>query len=284
VTRVRVPGSTSNLGAGFDCLGLALDFWLEAELVPGDGEATYAGTVADLTAETDLVHGILAERGVLANRSLRVTSTIPVGKGLGSSGAAAVAAFALAGLDRDAVYREAVRLEGHPDNVGPAVYGGLVLAAHRPVRLALHRSLGIALAIPEAGVSTKAARAILPAEVPREVAVQQAARSAALVQGLVTGDADLIDFGMDDRLAVPHRKRMIPGYDAALEAGLDAGACGVTISGAGSTLVAVTEHGMALEVARALAAALTAAGTRAEPATPAPALEGLTSRPAPSPR
>lgn len=267
MTRVRVPASTSNLGAGFDCLGLALDLWLEAELLPGEGAAEYAGTLAGLAPETDLVYGILEERGALDGH-LRVRSDIPVGKGLGSSGAAAVAGFALAGLDRDAVFREAARLEGHPDNVGPAVYGGLVLAAHRPTKLALHPSIGVALAIPEASVSTKQARAVIPPEVPRDVVVQQAARAAALVQGLVTGDADLIDFGMEDRLAVPHRKDLIPGFDAAVEAGLDAGAYGVTISGAGSALVALTDRALADEVADALAHALTGVGNPATPLAP----------------
>lgn len=274
MTRVRVPGSTSNLGAGFDCLGLALDLWLEAELVPGRGGPEYGGTLETLTSETDLIFGVLAERNLLDGRTLRVRSDIPVGKGLGSSGAAAVAAFALAGLARDDIYGEAVRLEGHPDNVGPAVYGGLVLAAHRPTRLRLHASLGIALAIPDATVRTTEARAVLPVEVSRDVTVQQAARSAALVHGLVTGDADLIDFGMEDRLAVPHRKRLIPGYDAAVAAGLEAGAYGVTLSGAGSALVAVTERELATEVAETMAAGLRGAGNPSRPLAPGVA-EGI---------
>lgn len=273
MTRVRVPASTSNLGAGFDCLGLALDLWLQAELRSGDGDPEYGGTLAGLTPETDLVYGVLETRGLLDGRRLRLHSDIPIGRGLGSSGAAAVAAFALAGLERDAVFREAAQLEGHPDNVGPAVYGGLVLAAHKPVKLVLHPSLGTALAIPEAGVSTKQARAVIPPEVPKDIVVQQAARAAALVQGLVTGDADLIDYGMEDRLAVPHRKDLIPGFDAAVEAGLDAGAYGVTISGAGSALVAVTDRALAGEVADAVARALTDAGNPARPLAPAVAGE-----------
>ena len=265
---VRVPASTSNLGAGFDFLGLALDLWLEARLEDGRGEPVYQGTLADLDPDEDLIASILIERDLLRARRLVVSSSIPVGRGLGSSAAATVAAFALAGLERDDIYKEAAAREGHPDNVGPAVYGGLVLAAHKPTRLLLHRSIGIALAVPDLIVPTKLARERLPLDVPTGIVIQQAQRAAALVQGLVSGDADLVDFGMDDRLAVPMRKDLIPGYDNAVDAGLDAGAWGVTISGAGSTLVAVTDAAIVDGVAEAMAEALRAAGTVAMPMVP----------------
>jgi len=271
---VRVSASTSNLGAGFDCLGLALDLWLETRLESGRGEAVYGGTLESLDPDDDLIAAILLERDLLRGKRLIVTSNIPVGRGLGSSAAATVAALLLAGLEGDDLYREAVQREGHPDNVGPAIYGGLVLAAHKPTRLPLHRSIGIALAVPELIISTKTARERLPIEVPRSVVVQQAQRAAALVHGLVHGDADLVDYGMDDRLAVPVRKNLIPGYDDAVEAGLVAGAWGVTISGAGSTLVAVTDVSIADSVAEAMAEALTGAGTVAMPMAP-----GVVTRP-----
>jgi homoserine kinase len=279
---VRVPASTSNLGAGFDCVGLALDLWLEGRLVPGEGPPAYGGTLAVLAPEDDLMRRLLIERDALKGRRLVATSTIPVGKGLGSSAAAVVAALALARLadgdplDREVIYRGAAQEEGHPDNAGPAVYGGLVLAAHRATRLTLHRDLAVALAVPSAAIPTREARDLLPADVPREVAVQQAARAAALVLGLTWGDPDLIDFGMDDRLAVPHRRRLIRGYDAAVAAALEAGAYGVSISGAGSALVAVAAREDVVPVAGRMAEALTAAGNRAEPLGAKVAAEGLT--------
>jgi len=278
---VRVPASTSNLGAGFDCLGLALDLWLEARLEEGEGPPRYTGTVAGLDAESDLTHRLLGEREALADCHLVVRSDIPIGKGLGSSAAAIVAGIALARLalgdpfDRDAIFRGAAQEEGHPDNAGPAVYGGLVLAAHRPTKLSLHRDLGVALAIPEHAISTKLARDLIPASVPREIVVAQAARSAALVLGLTWGDPDLIDFGMDDRLAVPHRRNLIRGYDDAVSAALDVGAYGVTISGAGSALVAIASGDDVGQVADAMADALRTAGTPADPVRARVATEGL---------
>jgi homoserine kinase len=267
---VRVPASTSNLGAGFDCLGLALDLWLEARLEPGDGEPRYLGTLSGLDRHSDLMIALLEERGVLQGHRLTVQSAIPVGKGLGSSAAAIVAGLGLArlaageALDPDAIFRDAAQEEGHPDNAGPAVYGGLVLAAHRPTRLTLHRDLAVALAVPERTIETRAAREMLPPLVPRETATAQAARNAALVLGLTWGDPDLIDFGMEDRLAVPHRRHLIPGYDDAVAAALEAGAYGVTISGAGSALIAICSREDATPVAQAMAGELTRSGNPSE--------------------
>lgn len=275
---VRVPASTSNLGAGFDCLGLALELWLEARLVEGDGEPRYTGTLAPLNPRQDFLGQTL---GPIQGRRLEVDSEIPVGRGLGSSAAARVAGIALrqlAGgntLAADAIFAEAARLEGHPDNAGPAVYGGLVLASHRPARLTLSSRIAIALAIPDATIDTHAARARLPHDVPREVAIAQAARAAALVLGLTGGDPHLIGFGMEDQLAVPHRKDLIPGFDAAVAAGREAGAYGVTISGAGSALLAFTSPRSTAAVGEAMALALTRAGNPARPLTPKVAEGGL---------
>jgi len=270
---VRVPASTSNLGAGFDCLGLALDFWLEARLVEGDGGTTYGGTLEKITPDEDFL--LLALGGAVPQgMQLEVQSTIPLCRGLGSSAAARVAGLVLSLLssnepiDRDAVFASAETLEGHTDNAGPAVYGGLVLAAHRPTLLQFHESLGVALTIPDQLSSTQAARAILPPRIAREDAISQASRSAALVLGLKQGDGELIRYGMKDRIAVPHRKQLITGFDQAVLAGLEAGAYGVTISGAGSAILAVTPKAIASDVSRAMTDVIVTVGGNATAAAP----------------
>jgi homoserine kinase len=270
---VRVPASTSNLGAGFDCLGLALDLWMEVRVAEGDGEPQYSGTVAGLDPTTEIVSTI-AGSAIPEHRHLEIQSDIPIARGLGSSAAAAVAGFALRqvldsnSVERDAAYEQAVAHEGHPDNAGAATYGGFVLAAPRPARLAFNRALAIALAIPESRIDTKQARAILPESLPRADAIRQASRAAALVLGLMNAEPDLIEFGMDDQIAVPLRKGLILGYDAAVAAGMAAGGYGVTISGSGSALVAVTTVEKKDDVAAAMANALSDAGNPAVPLTP----------------
>lgn len=270
---VRVPASTSNLGAGFDCLGLALDVWMEVRVVHGNGDPQYTGTVEGLSPPSEIVHTVVND-SLPEGHHLEVQSDIPIARGLGSSAAAAVAGYALrqvlgtSSVDRDAAYEQAVAHEGHPDNAGAATYGGFVLAAPRPARLAFNRALGVALAVPEARIDTKQARAILPDSLPRAGTIRQASRAAALVLGLMNAERDLIEYGMDDQIAVPLRKGLILGYDAAVTAGMAAGAYGVTISGSGSALIAVTGVDQREHVAAAMADALSDAGNPSAPMTP----------------
>ncbi len=271
---VRVPCSTSNLGAGFDCVGLALRRYLTAAFQPGDGpglELERAGTLdgLDVCPADDLIVRVfrseMQRRGwpEVAGR-LRVSSEIPVGRGLGSSAAAIVAAIALAAAAIGALVQtgealaEAERWEGHPDNVAPALLGGLLAVVRRedgvarPMRLGLSEHLGFAFAAPGSGVSTAAARAALPAVVPHAVAVRAAARMAALIRGLGTGDEDALRIAFADELHVPYRLPLIPRADAVLHAARDAGAYAVTISGSGSGLIAACAPDAAPAIADAM--------------------------------
>jgi homoserine kinase len=260
---VRVPCSTSNLGAGFDCIGLAFDRYLDAGYEPG-GDAlriSRTGTLADLDASADDVlvraftsalrrHGVARPAG-----SLMVGSAIPVGYGLGSSGAAAVAGGALAAaatgtaLDRDGALAAAIRLEGHPDNAAPALFGGLTAVAvteqgvPRAMRLPLARGIGWSFAAPDAIVSTQRARAALPQHVPHSAATRTTGRMAALLFGLANADAEALATGFGDELHVPYRLPLIPGAREAMGAALAAGAWAVTISGSGSGLLAACPPG-----------------------------------------
>lgn len=273
--RVRVPCSTSNLGAGFDCIGLALSRYLEVTWEPADGlRVERGGTLAglDIDPEGDAVVSAFASalgaRGESNVRGVfRMTSTIPVARGLGSSAAATVAGLALAAAAHgerpavDSLLDAAVRIEGHADNSAPCLMGGLVGVARtadagsRAFRLPLSDALGFAFAAPAVEVSTVQARRSLPSTVPHAAAVRSLSRVAALVHGLASGEPDLLRIGFEDELHVPWRLPLIPGADGAIAAARAAGAFAVTISGSGSGLIAVSAKDRAAGVASAMAAA-----------------------------
>jgi len=287
--RVRVPASTSNLGAGFDCLGLALDFYLEASFMPGNGQlrSERTGSLAGLAGEDLLVECFrqgLGERGIDAGGVVNATSEIPIGRGLGSSASATVAGLALAAvaagesLEPLGLLGPAVAREGHPDNAAPALFGGFVGVVPDDsdlvvIRLPLSPDIAFAWAAPARQVGTREAREALPAAVPHGVATRALSRTVALVQGMAVGDAALIRSGFSDELHVPHRLPLIPGGVDAMRAAEAAGAWAVTISGSGSGLIAACPRGTEAAVAEAMAAAFRA--TAADPA----ARSGIIARP-----
>ena len=270
---VRVPASTANLGAGFDCVGAAVDRCLTASVVvqpePGLGTTIQrGGTLAglDVAPEEDwVVVGLRAACEVAGRKApealrIRVSSNIPVARGLGSSAAAvvagAVAATGVVGftLTDEQLLDACAKVEGHPDNVAAAIHGGavLVVGAARVVPLTVARGLTLVFAVPDFEVTTRDARAVLPKELPHRTATQAAARGAALVHGLATGEADVLRVALDDVLHVPFRRSLIDGYDSVCSAAVGAGAFGATLSGSGSTLVAVAPERQAPAVAEAM--------------------------------
>jgi homoserine kinase len=262
--RVRVPGSTSNLGAGFDTIGLAVSRYLTAEYRAGDGPLVIdrRGTLASLQGmPEDLDLFAQAMRSVCPSLggTLVLDSEIPVGRGLGSSAAAVVGGLTLGAAVRGArvdVLRTARRWESHLDNVAPCLLGGLVAVVESEAfPLVLAPGIAFAYAAPGVPLSTARARAALPATVPHSEAARALGHLAALIRGLETADVELLTLGLSDRLHVPYRLPLIPGGAEVRDAGLAAGAWGVTVSGAGSGLLAVTAPDKAASVAEAMAAA-----------------------------
>lgn len=270
--RVRVPCSTSNLGSGFDTVGLALDRYLHASFEPADvGELVVerTGTLArldpehepDLVAET--FTRTLVREGIVPAGVLRLRSDIPVARGLGASAAAVLAGYDLARAvrsaprDDDGAFETALRHEGHGDNAAPSLFGGLRAVARTAdgpvvIQLVLSVEVGFAYAAPAAGISTREAREILPSHVPHRMAAATLGRLVALVRGLAEGDPELIRIGVRDELHVPHRIPLIPSANMAMSAGADAGAWAVTVSGAGSGLIAMCPPERASAVAAAM--------------------------------
>jgi homoserine kinase len=294
--RVRVPATSANLGGGFDCIGIAVDRWLSAsveadhDLRSGDAAITIGrgGTLASLALapEDDAVYtGFVAAcvaggRAVPKRLAFFVDSEIPVARGLGASSAALVAGARLAdvalalGLGAPALAELCTRIEGHPDNVAPALFGGAMLAVPDNGSIETRRwvfaslpvdpSLAFVFVIPPYPVETAAARAILPREVTHEIAVRAAGKGASLAHGLATGDGALLRIALDDVLHVPYRRGLVPGLASLHDAACAAGAYGATLSGSGSTLVAVAPQEAAERVADAMREQWSAEGVMAD--------------------
>jgi homoserine kinase len=252
---VRVPASSANLGPGFDVLAAALALRVEVEVVE-------TGTFA---IETDL--DIARDRRNLCVRAFerlhpsagftfRIRSEIPLSGGLGSSAAAIVAGLMAADhmfeLDAD-VFRLACEVEGHPDNVAAALYGGVVICAEGEVtRIDPPTGLEGLLVVPHEAVRTVAARGVLPAEVPMADAVHNVAHAALLTLGLARGDWDLVGRGLADRLHQPYRAHLFPRSAELVRDARDLGALGATISGAGPTVLVWSHYEQTAAVADAL--------------------------------
>jgi homoserine kinase len=200
---------------------------------------------------------MLSRSGAGTGLELSIEKGLPLSGGLGGSAASAVAGAVAAHMllelnwpQRElllaALEAEAVVSGRHPDNVASSLFGGAVLICDpdQPVftRVKVHPSLRLVLVTPAYTVETAVARAVLPPSVSRATAIAQAARLGTLVLGLERADAALIDAAMRDAIAEPARASLFPGYAQARAAGLQAGACGVAVSGAGPTVVAVARE------------------------------------------
>lgn len=263
IASVDVPASSANLGSGFDCFAAALSLKLRAELWPGDEagivlNARGEGAPPDEDANDNLL--IRAFRDGLraslapgaASWRLEVSSMIPAARGLGSSAAAIVAGVVLGAavgrrtVDADELLALAAGLEGHPDNVAAALYGGFTVALADDGRVTLRRfrapEAWIPVAfIPQQESRTPEMRAVLPATVPHAAAARQAGRSAMLATAIMTSDAGLLRAAMVDELHQPFRMPLLPGSRELVEIAYERGAAGACLSGAGPTVIAICD-------------------------------------------
>ncbi len=244
--RVRVPGSTANLGPGFDTFAAALSLHLELEVQRTGSFAINT----DLPIATDRRN--LVVRGFSAliapdEFTFTIRSEIPMSGGLGTSAAAyvggLVAADYLVGGGAD-LLALATELEGHPDNVAASLLGGFVVCADAvATRIEMPDRLEAVLVVPRESLRTREAREVLPTTVPLADAVFNVGHAALLVAGLVRGDLDLVARGLADRLHQPARAHLYPRSMELVAGAVELGALGATMSGAGPTVVLWTTGG-----------------------------------------
>ncbi len=281
---VEVPATTANIGPGFDCLGAALrlDNHFELRVIEGGGErfeliiegpegAHLRGGPDNLVYRS--AQRVWREAGLdPVALEARVQLAVPPARGLGSSATAIVAgligANALVGepLSREKLLELAIDIEGHPDNVVPSLLGGLCLTARaashrwRVVRCEWSEAVKAVVAIPTIRLSTSEARRAMPRSIPISDAVMNLGALTLLLQGLRTGNGDLIADGMHDRIHEPYRWGLIQGGRSVREAAMEAGAWGCVISGAGPSLLALASDSCAQAVGEAMTRAWDAEG------------------------
>ena len=239
---VRVPASSANLGPGYDSFAAALSFYLELEVEETGSFAVECDSPGVPCDRTNLCVRAFEALHPADGLTFRIKSDIPVSAGLGSSAAAIVAGLTAADhmYELDAPLFELARvLEGHPDNVGAALYGGVVICTSDgpPVRFDPVPGLEGVLAIPPDPVATADARAAMPDEVPLADAVHNTAHAALLVLGLARGDLDLVSRGLSDRIHQPRRAHLYERSMELVAAAHELGAIGASISGAGPTVL-----------------------------------------------
>ncbi|QQE67316.1 homoserine kinase [Leptolyngbya sp. BL0902] len=281
---VTVPGTTANLGPGFDCLGAALTLYnrftfAALDAAPGTVAITAQGQEADRvsTDASNLAYQAFAyyfqQRGITVPAvAIAIDLEVPLARGLGSSSTAIVGGLLGANglaenpVDPAEIAAMAIAMEGHPDNVVPALVGGCQLAATGNDGQATlcpvpwHPDVIPVVAIPDFELSTAEARRVLPATYSRADAIFNTAHLGLLLRGLETGNGDWLRAALHDRIHQPYRQTLIPGYAEVAQAAQAAGAYGLVISGAGPTLLALTNAAHAAHVCEAMAATWQALG------------------------
>lgn len=259
--RVRVPGTSANCGPGFDCLGLACTVYNDLELrltrepglsitMTGEGATNIPCDNRNIVWRS--AQYLLEKAGKdkeYRGAVIHMENRVPLSRGLGSSATAIVAgltaANALIGnpFNRREILQFATDIEGHPDNVAPAIFGGFTVNAVTNGRVDCFSFLPrfrmkFVVAVPNFPLSTRMARKVLPTEVPMKDAIFNIGRASMLVAALTRGNERYLRLGLDDALHQPYRAELIPGMYDVFKAARRAGAVGATLSGAGPCLIA----------------------------------------------
>lgn len=255
---VKIPATSANLGPGFDALGIALDLYNSYIFEEIDGGIEISGFEEDFNSLENLVYKSMLETFEIIGyqpRGVRIVAEcqIPMSRGLGSSAACilggVIGANLLAGkpLSKDEIFRIATNIEGHPDNIAPALFGGFVTSIMEGEevyynKIDLVNGIKFVALIPDFTLSTKAAREVLPKSISYEDGVFNVGRVALLISTLQNGRYDLLNYALKDRLHQPYRGKLIQGYEEIFSKCEKLGALGVYLSGAGPTIMAIVEN------------------------------------------
>lgn len=269
---VKVPATTANLGPGFDCLGMALPIYntvtIEETVLPGTGVEINVLADESVGEDFSIEHIPMDENSIIykavellynsigqspSELKINIHSQIPIARGLGSSASVIVggliAANELLGrpADEAALLSIATEVEGHPDNVTPAIVGGLVISAKEDDGSIVYRKLEwpdewvITVCIPEYELATDISRSVLPEEVPMKDAIYNAQRMAMFVEAIHTKDAELMKLALKDKLHQPYRMKLVPGLEKIIQnLKHEENVLGCVLSGAGPSILIIS--------------------------------------------
>lgn len=269
--RITVPATTANLGPGYDVLGMALSRYSIFECELSDKiNIEIDGLEKDkLTIENNLVVKCMNRlfdeiKKYPKGYNLKIINNIPLARGLGSSATAIIGGLLSANaimdfpLDNDKILELATEIEGHPDNVAPALFGNLIVSTKLKNNKVIYESitpfdgLNCVLFIPEYEVSTNDSRSVVPKSLSIKDTVHNMSHLSLMVIGFINGDTNLISQTMDDMIHEPYRKVLIKGFDEFKKSSYDAGAFAFSLSGAGSTIIAYTTEDTVKNVRKAI--------------------------------
>ncbi|MGM0502613.1 MAG: homoserine kinase [Bacillota bacterium] len=256
--KVKIPATTANLGPGFDTLGMGLEFYNQLEVkeiesglkieIEGQGKGQLP------TDEENLVYQAMKELFATVGYQpsglyIKAINNIPLARGLGSSAAAIVGGLLAANelIDRELSISElvnlATKIEGHPDNVAPALVGGVVVSNYNHNHVAYEKieapKLKVVVCIPDYELSTTKSREVLPDKVKFSDAVFNVSHMGMLLTGLLKQDYDVVKEALKDKLHQPYRQKLLPGFET-IQSELGSKAIGVVLSGSGPTVIALT--------------------------------------------
>ena len=255
---IKTPATTANLGPGFDCLGIALDLWNELKVTEGDFSIEIEGEGMNqipLDSRNLIVTGLEAVFNYIGKKPKKYSyicnNNIPFSRGLGSSSAAIVSGL-LAGsvlsganLDKEDLVNLASEIEGHPDNVAAAIYGGFTIGLKEQNKwiideVSIPKEVNAILFIPNFYIDTHQSRSNLPENISRSDVIYNIARVALLINSFNKQSFNLLNIATKDKIHKPYRSGNIPGYQSIVKGAIKGGASGVYISGSGPTIVAIT--------------------------------------------
>ena len=257
--KLRIPASSANLGSGFDSIGACLDIWNEIKFCEGDFSISNEGYGADSfsTDKKNLIYKSYLQANQILGKSEKEISincfnNIPISGGLGSSSAAIISgimiAYAINNIDinKDDIFQISASMEGHPDNVGPAIFGGITIGYNddndwyiSPVKYS--KNLKIISFVSDQKILTKESRKGLPDGISREDSVYNISRSALLINSLSNNNFDDFKYAFQDKVHEQYRTPQIKGFSTISNAAISAGALATYLSGSGPTISAIAE-------------------------------------------